>query len=175
MNTVCTLLFCTCMFCNIACAPAELAPAAAEQEPVSVCQTIAADAPELPALPNEADAPAAEEARLLETLELSLITPPYEGFVAAVVKNKFTLFSSTVEVYLYLYSSVSYPEDIMDMEMETWSYITDLDMGNTLYAEAATHGQAKYWVARARVSVNGGDWDYMQTKAFLFNADGTRA
>lgn len=114
--------------------------------------------------------------RLFTTLFVSITSSETEqGTIIGSVKNIFTLFSTTVTVYLYLYSSPTQTDDIAEMTLEASNYIYDLDQGNTIYAVGKTNGQKKYWISFVKYRCNNGDWDFGQSDMVLYNADGTEA
>ena len=80
------------------------------------------------------------------------------GEVFVIATNTFTLFPSTVQVYVYLYSSDTYSENYENMSIEDSSYIGDLDMGNSIEARASTDGEQKYWLSRVRYKEGNGEW-----------------
>lgn len=93
-------------------------------------------------------------------------------YVYAVAKNTFTLFSSTVPVYLYLYASTVATPNIDEMELIATNYITDLDMNKEIIC-SARHTEQLYWCARAIFTASG------QTKTVtsapvLYGVDGTK-
>ncbi len=73
--------------------------------------------------------------------------------------NTFTLFPSTVQVRIYLYSSVAYSDNYADMEFESTTSTGDLDMGNTLKVSASTNGEQKYWYGRMRYKIDNATWE----------------
>lgn len=90
--------------------------------------------------------------------DLSLSINCGDGKVWATVKNDFTLFYSTVNVIVMLYSSDFYTESYSEMTLTSYNEIADLDMGKTITTEASTGGVERYWIARMRYKINSGDW-----------------
>lgn len=104
------------------------------------------------------------------TLELNIYGN--EGQVWATVKNKFTLFPSTVYVIVQLYSSDTYQESYQNMTLASQNSILDLDQGHTLTTSASTNGEQKYWQARAYYKIDRKDWQEKTTETWLIGGDG---
>ena len=81
-----------------------------------------------------------------------------DGRVWATAKNDFTLFPSTVQVYVELYYSSEYHESYKDMILAERNYIYDLDQGHTIQAYGSTNGETLYWAARARYKADESEW-----------------
>lgn len=96
------------------------------------------------------------------------------GRVWFAVKNEFTLFPSTVEVYVYLYKSDTFTENYTDMELAISNYTPDLDQGKRVSAEVSTNGVQCYWKGRAYYRVDNSGWKEYLSETVLFNADGVR-
>lgn len=88
------------------------------------------------------------------------------------VRNDFTLFPSTVFVIVQLYSSYTYCEDYRDMTLVTATSTTDLNMGESIVAEASTGGEQKYWLGRMRYKVDNKDWEERTVGVGLYSAEG---
>ena len=88
------------------------------------------------------------------------------------VKNTFTLFPSTIVVYLELYSSEVYTEDHTQMTLEGNNMTYDLNQGEVLEVRASTGGRQKYWKARMRYQFDDRDWVEDETRSILYSADG---
>ncbi|MDE7076189.1 MAG: hypothetical protein K2O62_02580 [Clostridia bacterium] len=93
-------------------------------------------------------------------------------YVYAYARNTFTLFSSNVPVYLYLYASTVATPNIEEMELISTNYITDLNMNKEITC-SARHTEQLYWCARAIFTASG------QTKTVtsapvLYGVDGTK-
>lgn len=84
------------------------------------------------------------EPQMLTTV--SVKTRADSEYVYAVAKNTFTLFISTVPVDIYLYSSVTYTDDISQMTLEATAHTGDLDVNKEITCKAL-HTEQKYWVA----------------------------
>ncbi len=95
-----------------------------------------------------------------------------DGEIRAWVKNQFTLFPSTIVVYLELYSSETYQESYTTMTLEKRVMTGDLNMGDTLETSAPTNGEQKYWKARMRYKFDERDWISKETEAMLYNGQG---
>lgn len=105
-------------------------------------------------------------------VSISLSIDGGNGNVWAKAKNEFTLFPSTVEVYVELYSSTTYQESYTTMTLVSMNHISDLDMGHSLQAIASTNGTQLYWQARVRYKLDNNSWKSKTTSTFLFNAQG---
>ncbi|MDE7163669.1 MAG: hypothetical protein K2O44_06330 [Clostridia bacterium] len=103
---------------------------------------------------------------------LSLSIDCGDGKVWATAKNDFTLISSKVVVIVLLYSSTTYTESYLDMYMESNNETSDLDMGKTITTEASTGGVEKYWIARMRYKINGGDWKTKEMGPYRISGSG---
>ena len=86
-----------------------------------------------------------------------------EGKVWGTVKNDVTIFPSTVIVIVELYSSTTYEESHLNMQLEARVYTEDLNMGKTITATSTTGGVQKYWHARSRYKVDNGAWKELST------------
>lgn len=105
---------------------------------------------------------------LFTTLTLDIV---YEGgYIKAKVKNEFTLFFSTVEVYVYLYSSDTYYSSIDYMTLESYNYIADLNIGQTVFAQKPL--ASKYWKARTRFKIDKGAYEEMVTLTYYVDSNG---
>ena len=85
--------------------------------------------------------------------DLQFVLNGENGTVTASVKNKFTLFPSTVTVNLELYRSQKYEDNVSAMTLVASNYIYDLDQGETLSVTASTEGRQSFWKARARYKI----------------------
>lgn len=112
----------------------------------------------------------AETYALVANLRLSISGG--NGEVSAVVKNTFTLFSGTVQVYVYLYFSQDYTEDYHAMNERASNYIYDLDQGKSISATTVTGNVAGYWIGRMRYKVDGRSWEERVTGVYQCDADG---
>lgn len=108
--------------------------------------------------------------RLLTNLEISLNGG--NGEVWATVKNKFTLFPSTVYVIVQLYVSDVYCEDYKEMTLVVANSTTDLDMGHTIEARASTEGKQRYWMGRMRYKIDGNSWEERTAGVGLYSGTG---
>ncbi|MBR2967460.1 MAG: hypothetical protein IKC35_01620 [Clostridia bacterium] len=104
---------------------------------------------------------------------ISLSMNVNDGQVTATAKNDFTLFTSTVRVYVYLYSSTTNQDSYINMSLESGNYIDDLDMGESISASAAINGVKRYWQARIYYKVDNKDWTEKLSNVWLIDVDGT--
>ena len=96
------------------------------------------------------------------------------GTVTASVKNKFTLFPSTVTVNLELYRSYDLQDSVSSMTLITSNNIYDLDQGETLSVTASTEGRQSFWKARARYKIDNNPWQERLSETVLFDKDGNK-
>lgn len=94
------------------------------------------------------------------------------GVITATVENTFTLFPSTIRVYVELYSSETYQESYASMTLEKMNIVADLNMGETLSVSVSTGGEQKYWRARMRYKFDDRDWISQETDSLLYSAQG---
>ncbi len=95
------------------------------------------------------------------------------GYVIATAKNAFTLFPATVEAIVMLYSSSIYQSSYHMMTMAAGNSTPDLDIGQTISAEAPIDGRRLYWQARVYYKADDADWQEKLTSVWLVEADGT--
>ncbi len=86
--------------------------------------------------------------------------------------NDFTLGPSTIQVYVYLYSSLTYQEDYMQMTLESSKYIGDLNINKTLETTAPINGVQRYWRARVKYKLDQKDWVSMESETHLVDVNG---
>lgn len=146
---------------------------AAALPPVSALSANAAEVPDVqePAYTMQADDGIQPYA--LTQLTIGLRPSETTGYIEVVAKNTFTLFSSTVYVRLYLYSSTERTTDRTQMELVKLVVAPDLDMGQTLIAQASTNGETKYWTGYMQYTINGGEVKYQQTETAKYDGNGT--
>ncbi len=86
--------------------------------------------------------------------------------------NDFTLGPSTIPVYVYLYSSTSYQEDISNMALFARNYTGDLNLNQTIETSYPIYGEERYWRGRAMFRLDNKDWQTIETLTYLVGADG---
>ena len=106
--------------------------------------------------------------------DLQFVLNGENGTVTASVKNKFTLFSSTVTVNLELYRSYDLQDSVSSMTLITSNNIYDLDQGETLSVTASTEGRQSFWKARARYKIDNNPWQERLSETVLFDKDGNK-
>ena len=106
--------------------------------------------------------------------DLQFVLNGENGTVTASVKNKFTLFPSTVTVNLELYRSQKYEDNVSAMTLVASNYIYDLDQGETLSVTASTEGRQSFWKARARYKIDNKPWQERLSETVLFDKDGNK-
>lgn len=111
--------------------------------------------------------------RLLTTLVIDIYPAPESGVIRAGVQNTFTLFSTTVSVALYVFTSPTYTTDITQMTQENYAYIHDLDMGQSLIIDTPTNSEKKYWMAYMWYQCGVDPRQSGHSDVKLFNADGS--
>ena len=94
------------------------------------------------------------------------------GEVWADAHNDFTLGKSTVQVYVFLYSSPTYQESYTEMTLENQKFVSDLDIYQSVRTSAPINGVQRFWKARAMYKLDNKDWVYKETVALLIDADG---
>lgn len=103
---------------------------------------------------------------------LSLYLDGGDGTASAIVKNQFTLLPAQVQVYVELYYSNTYQESYENMELAVRKYISDLNMGEKIYATASTNGETRYWMARMRYRLDNNEWQSKTTSTLLLDGNG---
>lgn len=86
--------------------------------------------------------------------------------------NDFTLGSSTIQVYVELYSSLTYQESYKDMTLESRRYSGDLNINQTLETTAPINGVQRYWRARVYYKFDKKDWVSLETETCLVDVNG---
>lgn len=92
--------------------------------------------------------------------------------IKVTVKNDITIFSSTVYVIVELYCSLEYHEKHEDMTLVAINSTMDLDMGQTIVAEAPTGGVEQYWQGRMRYKIDNKAWEERNTGTVKYSATG---
>lgn len=90
------------------------------------------------------------------------------------VKNTFTFISSTVEIYIDLYSSLTYETDYTKMKCESSNHIDDLNMGEALEVFSPINGVQRYWMGRLRYRCNNSGWKEKFTSTHLIDINGNK-
>lgn len=106
--------------------------------------------------------------------QISISIGSYSDSVWARAHNDFTLGFSTVQVYVYLYSSLEYEEDYTKMNLENSAYIGDLNINKTLEITAPIDGVQRYWKARVQYKLDNKSWTNNTTATYLINENGER-
>lgn len=86
--------------------------------------------------------------------------------------NDFTLGISTVQVFVYLYSSLEYQDDYKQMTLEASDYIKDLNINKSLEVSSPINGVQKYWKARVEFKLDNKDWNNKETKTYQIDING---
>ncbi|MDE7349137.1 MAG: hypothetical protein K2N53_05700 [Clostridia bacterium] len=104
--------------------------------------------------------------------KISLAIGHSNGEIYARAHNDFTLGFSTIAVYVYLYSSLTYEEDYMNMHIEGSNYIADLNINKSLEVYAPINGVQRYWRARMLFKFDRKDWETKETITYLVDVNG---
>ena len=107
--------------------------------------------------------------------QISITIGTYGDRVGARAHNDFTLGFSTVQVYVYLYSSLDYQTDYNNMKLENSAYIGDLNINKTLEVTAPIDGVKRYWRARVQYKLDKKDWQNKETNTYLIDENGNLA
>ena len=106
--------------------------------------------------------------RWLTTIGVSLSADTQ--IVTGEATNTFSLFTTTVELYLELYYSTEFSPDIFTMDLKRRIHVDDLDPAQSVYAYADF--QAGYWIARAYFREDRGDWQETRSKFIHYDQYG---
>ena len=90
----------------------------------------------------------------------------------AKAKNEFTLGTSTIEVFVELYSSITFQESCSNMTLESRNHISDLNINKTVETTAPINGVQRYWRARVNYKFDKKDWVAKETETFLVDVNG---
>ena len=103
---------------------------------------------------------------------LSITINGGNGYVRTTATHDFSIFSSTVIVYLYLYCSDTYQESYTNMTLVASASTQDLDLNQSITAQCSTGGTQKYWLGRMCYKIDNGAWEERVTGAVLCDAYG---
>ena len=92
--------------------------------------------------------------------------------VQATVKHDFSIFPTTVNVYVFLYYSTSFTVDYQDMELVCFDHSSNLALNDTLTVTASTGGEQRYWIARMYYKIDDREWENRITGPVLCSATG---
>lgn len=95
-----------------------------------------------------------------------------DGKVWVTVKNDLTVLPSKVYVVVQLFSSETYLEDYNDMVLTASNSTLDLNMGESIVAEASTESKQKYWIGRMRYRVDVGAWKEKTVGPAIYDGNG---
>ena len=95
-----------------------------------------------------------------------------DGQVFTTAKHDFSIFSSTVNIYVYLYYSTTLTTDYNNMTLAATAHSSDLDFGQTLTATASTGGEQRYWIGRMYYKIDTNDWESKTVGPVLYSASG---
>ncbi len=95
------------------------------------------------------------------------------GEVYATVKNVLTIFPASVNVYIQLFSSLTYEQSYLDMTLEASAHSQDLNMGKSLRVAAPINNVRRYWRARMYYKVDNMSWKEKLTSIWMVDIDGT--
>ena len=94
------------------------------------------------------------------------------GQVWTTAQHEFSLFSTTVEIYVFLYYSTTFTTDYQDMTLACYSYASNLGRGDTLTATASTGGEQRYWIGRMYYSIDNREWESRIVGPKLYSSTG---
>ena len=106
--------------------------------------------------------------------DLQFVLNGENGTVTASVKNKFTLFPSTVTVKVELYKFHMYSENFDKMILMESKQVYDLEQGETLSVSAPTNGGKRYWKARVRYKIDNNVWQENISETVLLDENGSK-
>ncbi len=92
--------------------------------------------------------------------------------VWATAKHDFSIFSTTVEIYVYLYYSTFLTTDYTDMTLAASAYTSNLARGSSISATAATDGEQRYWISRMYYKIDNKDWESRVVRPVLYSSTG---
>ncbi|MDE7079828.1 MAG: hypothetical protein K2O95_06925 [Clostridia bacterium] len=120
---------------------------------------------------TECEEPEAETRGISTSISVTLGVK--DGSVCAVARNDFTLGISTIQVYVELFSSTTYSENVNDMRLICYNYTADLNIYKSIETSAPIAGEQKYWRARVRYKMDNQSWVSKETRTALIGADGS--
>lgn len=103
---------------------------------------------------------------------LSITLNGGDGKVWVTVRNDLTILPSTVYVIVQLYSSYDYAEDVNEMTLVCSNSSLDLNMGQSIIAEAYTNGEQRYWMGRMRYKIDNKEWEEKTVGPGVYNGNG---
>lgn len=110
------------------------------------------------------------ETRLFTTMALSIGAE--NGEVYASISNSLAIGFATIQVYIQLYSSMTFQSSYVNMTMESQAYDMDLNLYEVLTTTAPINGVQRYWMARAFYRIDLGEWKEKITSVWLVDANG---
>lgn len=93
------------------------------------------------------------------------------GIVSANVRNDFTFGFSTVEVYVYLYSSSVFTENYNEMKLMAENYTEDLNIFTEINS-SCVKGDDVYWLGRMRYRIDNDAWKDLTTPVYYIDNAG---
>ncbi len=107
--------------------------------------------------------------RLFTVLNIKIICE--NGIVSANVRNDFTFGFSTVEVYVYLYSSSVFTENYNEMKLMAENYTEDLNIFTEINS-SCVKGDDVYWLGRMRYRIDNDAWKDSTTPVYYIDNAG---
>ncbi|MCI8729380.1 MAG: hypothetical protein HFK07_06130 [Clostridia bacterium] len=95
-----------------------------------------------------------------------------EGMVWVDVRRSFSLFSSPIQIYVYLYSSEVYCENVEDMNLREWKYEGEFRSNDSIKLELRTYGQQLYWRTVIKICKKSNAWEKIFDTTLLRNGEG---
>ena len=96
-----------------------------------------------------------------------------DGQVWTTAKHDFSIFSSTVIIYVSLYCSSTFTLDYQNMDLVATAHSSDLNLGQTLTASASTGGEQMYWIGKMDYKIDEKAWETRVTGPVLCSATGS--
>ncbi|MDE5655427.1 MAG: hypothetical protein K2I46_07500 [Clostridia bacterium] len=119
---------------------------------------------------NESSDSEVEARGLMTTISLDIGSDGTNVWAEA--HNEFTLGKSTIQVYVFIYSSLTYQESYKDMKLENQKFIGDLDIYKSVITSAPINGVQRFWKARMMYKLDNKDWVAKETVALLVDVNG---
>ena len=82
------------------------------------------------------------------------------------------MFSSPIQIYVYLYSSEVYCENVEDMNLREWKYEGEFRSNDSIKLELRTYGQQLYWRTVIKICKKSNAWEKIFDTTLLRNGEG---
>lgn len=94
-----------------------------------------------------------------------------KGTVTGIAKNTFTLGTSTIPVWIVLWSASSKTGIDLNVSPEGFNHTDDLNIFKSVECSNGTGGQAKYWQAHAYWNFDNNGWEHGFTPVAYYDAN----